>query len=221
MEKRILDFLKALRKNNRREWFIENRDLYRQAQDDFSTFTNELIAGIEKFDPSIRGVRAGDCFFRIFRDVRFSRDKSPYKTNFGAFVVPGGKKSGLAGYYLHVEPGNRSMIAGGIHMPPAPALKKIRAHIDTRYQELNVILKRKAFRDYYGGLDADKLKTAPRGYSPDHPALDLLVFKSYTVARMVGDDELLKKDFMQKALRGFRLEKDFIDFLNRGLRKKI
>ena len=114
----ILEFLTLIKENNNREWFHENKALYNQAKNDFEVFVNLAINEISKFDKSIVSVDAKDCIFRIFRDVRFSKSKMPYKANFGAFIIKGGKKSPMAGYYIHVEPGN-SFLAGGIYMPPA------------------------------------------------------------------------------------------------------
>ena len=220
MDKKTLDFLKNLKKNNNREWFNENKTVFKTAQDDFTEFVENLITSAIKMDPELKGVRAKDCIFRIYKDVRFARDKSPYKENFGAFLVPGGKKSGRAGYYIHVEPGGNTMVAGGLYMPPGPNLNKIRAHIATNSKDLRKLIKSAAFKKDFGELDGERLKTAPKGYPKDHPDLDLLQLKSFTVFKKVSDATVLKSDFSKTILTGFKKIKPLVTFLNEGLAAK-
>ncbi|MBK8413382.1 MAG: DUF2461 domain-containing protein [Bacteroidetes bacterium] len=127
--KRTLDFLKALKKNNNREWFDVNRSKYEEAKADFEKFVETLLPLLSKENSKLKDLKVKDCVFRIYRDVRFSKNKDPYKTNFGAYFVEGGKKSSKAGYYIQIEPGN-SFLAGGCWMPEAPVLKAIRQEID-------------------------------------------------------------------------------------------
>jgi uncharacterized protein (TIGR02453 family) len=121
--KHILDFLKDLSSNNTREWFEMNKPVYNKVKADFENFVNEIIAEIQRFDPSLGSLQAKDCTFRIYRDVRFSHDKSPYKTNIGAFMAKGGRKSAGSGYYLHIEPG-KSFVGGGIICPALKCLRR-------------------------------------------------------------------------------------------------
>ena len=137
--KTILDFLTNLKANNNRDWFNENRNLYDDAKSDFESLINRLIPAIYNFDPDIGTLSAKQCVFRIYRDVRFSKDKSPYKTNMGGFIARGGRKGGFAGYYLHIDP-QQSFIAGGMHMPPPNILKKVRQEILYNIDEFKSII---------------------------------------------------------------------------------
>jgi uncharacterized protein (TIGR02453 family) len=121
----VLTFLKDLEQNNNREWFNDNKKRYEESRDKVIFLTELMINEIGKFDSQVRGLSPKECVFRIFRDVRFSKDKRPYKTNFGSFICKGGRKSMNPGYYFHIQPGN-SFIGGGIYMPPAVPLKAIR-----------------------------------------------------------------------------------------------
>lgn len=132
-------FLKALKKNNNRDWFNDHKSEYENAKDNVLGFIQELVVAFSTFDSSLRGLEAKDCLFRIYRDTRFSKDKTPYKTNLGASINAGGKKSMGPGYYVHLEPGG-SFIAGGIWMPPADEVKKIRQEIDYNGKDLKKIL---------------------------------------------------------------------------------
>ncbi|MFZ7122370.1 MAG: DUF2461 domain-containing protein, partial [Bacteroidota bacterium] len=162
-------FLKALKKNNNRDWFNDHKSEYENAKDNVLGFIQELVVAFSTFDSSLRGLEAKDCLFRIYRDTRFSKDKTPYKTNLGASINAGGKKSMGPGYYVHLEPGG-SFIAGGIWMPPADEVKKIRQEIDYNGKDLKKILTKPSFKKAFGGLSREHaLKTAPKGYPKDHP----------------------------------------------------
>lgn len=129
-----LNFLKSLKKNNSKEWFDKNRKAYETAKGDFAGFVQEVINQFSKKEPAVSGMLAKNCMFRINRDVRFSKDKSPYKTNMGAYINPGGKKSILGGYYFHCEPG-QAFMGGGLWMPMPPELSKIRQEIDYNFAD--------------------------------------------------------------------------------------
>jgi uncharacterized protein (TIGR02453 family) len=171
---KTLQFLADLKENNTREWFDANRKYYQEARDDFNAFAQALLSGVEKLDPAIAAAQLAvkNCVFRINRDVRFSNDKSPYKTNFGAFFTPGGKNGGRAGYYLHLEEGV-CFLAGGMYMPEAQTLKMVRQEIDYNLDVFKKILGDKEFKKYFPhGLDNDSvLKKAPQGYDPGHPEI--------------------------------------------------
>jgi len=205
MKAELLDFLKDLKTNNNREWFQANKGRYETARQAFESFINELIPGIRTIDPLIDMVTSKDCAFRIYRDVRFSGDKSPYKPNMGAYIARGGKNSQMAGYYVHVEPG-ASFLAGGIYMPQPEILKKIREDIYYQAEEFKKIIYNEEFKKCFGEIDdPGKMKNPPKGYSKDFPDIELLKFRSYAVMHFVSDDLLLKEGYKDYALKVFRI----------------
>ena len=151
----IPGFLGELRKNNNREWFQANRKWYEQCRSEFEFFVTLLINEIGKFDRSIGALKASDCLFRIYRDIRFSPDKTPYKTNFGAYIAKGGRKSEFAGYYFHIEPGN-CMLAGGIYMPSKEILKAIREEIYHNTEDFLAIIHNKDFQKVFLEISGDR-----------------------------------------------------------------
>ncbi len=213
IEKATLDFLKDLARHNDRAWFDANRDRYRAAAANVRDAAMLLLARIERFDPSVVGVGPDECLFRIYRDTRFSRDKTPYKTHIGIFMKRGGRSTTGAGYYLHLEPG-ACMYGGGIYLPAAPELKAIRAAIVDRTAEFRKILNAKPFVAEFGELDDLRLKTAPKGYAKDHPAIELLRYTSFTVTAGLPDRRVLSADFPDECARVFKLMKPLNDFIN-------
>jgi uncharacterized protein (TIGR02453 family) len=214
INKSTLQFLAALKLNNDRDWFASNRKTYDEARHNFETFVQALIDEIIKFDPIYKGLEAKSCVFRINRDTRFSHDKSVYKENFGAFMVRGGKKNGdrFPGYYFHIEPGS-SFVAGGAYVPPAPWLNHIREKIDENADGLIRIINNKDFKKLFGGLDGEKLKTAPKGYPRDHPHIELLKLKSLLAYRAISDRELTSAGCFDLVISAFRAMKPLHDFL--------
>ena len=156
LKKSTVDFLKKLKKNNNREWFSTNKHLYEDAKTDFDTFVYELIQEIGEYDETIAHLQPKDCTFRIYKDVRFAKDKTPYKTNFGAAIQEGGRKSGVAGYYLHVQPGE-FFLAGGLYMPEADKLLKIRNSIAANYDEFFEIVRNKEFKKFFKSIKSFKI----------------------------------------------------------------
>jgi uncharacterized protein (TIGR02453 family) len=212
-----LTFLKVIKKNNNKEWFDKNKDKYLKAKDNVADTVDILLKGIITFDKKFVGITSKDCLFRIYRDIRFSKDKRPYKNNLGASINVGGKKAVNAGYYLHIEPG-QSFFAGGIWMPPGDLLKKIRQEIDYNGKEINKILSDKNFKKYYGNLDPEyKLKTTPKGYDKDHPNIDLLRLTSFIVWHSFSDKEVTSKNFDKELVKASKLMKPFLGFLNSAL----
>lgn len=210
----ILKFLKALARNNDREWFYKNKPQYLLAKTYFDEFLVQLLNELTKFDKGLTGLNPKKLSFRIYRDVRFSKDKSPYKTNMDAGISPGGKMIQEPGYYLHIQPGNKSFIAGGLYMPDAPNLAKIRQEIDYNFESFEKILKNKKFKSWFAELDDfDKLKTAPKGYPKDHPHLEFLKHKSYIVSHYFTDKEVQDKNFLKKVAEGCKTVKSLNDFL--------
>ncbi len=215
--KKVLDFLRQLKKNNDREWFTEHKSKFVAAKEDFEIMVQELLAGISKFDKKLEGVQPKDCIYRIYRDVRFGKDKTPYKTNFGSVMAEGGRKSGKAFYYMQIEPGGNSFVAGGLYMPPADQLKKIRQEIDYNAEDLLKILKNKSFKTDFPEMEGEKLKKAPKGYAPDDPNIELLKHKSYIVVHRFSDKEVLAEDFNKSCIKLFKKMKPFNDFLNTAI----
>jgi uncharacterized protein (TIGR02453 family) len=215
INKSTLDFLDALKVNNNRDWFINNKLSYLEAKKNFESLVQEIINKIIDFEPIMKGLEVKSCVYRINRDIRFSKDKSPYKSHLGAFVVRGGKKNGdkFAGYYIHIEPG-QSIIAGGAYMPPVPWLNAIREKIDDEPDKLLRIINNKDFIKYFGKIDGEKLKKAPKGYPADHPHIDLLKFKSYLVVNEIPDKLVLSERYFDHSMTVIRAMKQFNDFLN-------
>jgi uncharacterized protein (TIGR02453 family) len=215
IKRSTLDFLNTLRVNNNRDWFIKNRSFYLEAKDNFESFVQEIINQIIEFEPIMKGLEVKNCVYRINRDIRFSNDKSPYKTHFGAFLVRGGKKNGdkFAGYYFHIEPG-KSIVAGGAYMPLATWLNEIRERISDEPEKLIKIINSKSFIKYFGKIDGEKLKKAPKGYPADHPNIDLLRFKSYLVVNEVSDEFVLSDGYLDHTMKIIKEMKPFNDFLN-------
>lgn len=213
MEKTIA-FLKRLKMNNNKEWFDSNKNQYLEAKDEFEKLVDNLIQGTNKFDKKISSdLKAKNCTFRIYKDVRFSKDKSPYKTNFGASINPGGKKALFVGYYLHVEQGN-SFLAGGVYMPEPPVLQAIRQEIDYNVEPLLKVFKSASFKKYFKGFDEDdKLKTAPKGFEKDHPHIEILKNKHFVVSCKLSDKEMLDKNFERQVLSGFKAMQPLLEYL--------
>ena len=215
IEKTTLQFLSDLKSHNDREWFAQNRNRYLEAKANYESFIQALINEISSFDPILRGLEVKSCTFRINRDIRFSNDKSIYKTNMGAFIVRGGKKNGdkFAGYYFHVEPGN-SMIAGGAYMPSTPWLSAIRENIDEQGAQFRKIISSKEFVKYFGSIEGETLKTVPKGYSKDHPYIDLLKMKSYLATNMISDKDVTGSLCFEHVVNACRAMKPLNDFLS-------
>jgi uncharacterized protein (TIGR02453 family) len=208
----VLSFLRQLEKNNNRAWFEAHRSDYENALGRFEDFVAALIIEISAFE-DLGGVSPKDCMFRIYRDVRFSKDKSPYKTNMGASIGPGGRKSMGYPYYLHIEPGNHSMLAGGCHEASTEQLAKWRTAVDKDAGTVKKLIGKKDFVAAFGGLSGEKLAKAPRGYAADHPELELLRLKQITVMRTVTDKELLSPSLVQSSVATFKTMKPFLDYL--------
>jgi uncharacterized protein (TIGR02453 family) len=216
IQKSTITFLSDLKKNNEKEWFNSNRGRYIEAKANFESFVQAAINEITKFDPILKGLEAKSCMYRINRDIRFSNDKTVYKTYMGAFIVKGGKNNGdkYAGYYVHVEPGNSSMIAGGAYIPPMPWLTAIREKIDEQGDKFLKILNNKDLKSFFGEIEGEKLKSAPKGFSKDHPNIELLRMKSYLVSRMISDREITSEGAFELIIKGARAMKPLNDFLN-------
>lgn len=212
--KNVYKFLKELRKNNNREWFNENKEWYLEVKNEIEIFTSQLIGRIAEFDPEAATLTPAQCTYRIYRDTRFSHDKTPYKTHIGVVVCPGGtKKSYRCCYYVHFEPGN-SFIGGGCWCPPAPLLKEIRKSIFDNIDEYLEIVKAPQFQELYGFPGHDLLKTAPKDFPKDWPYLEYIKPREYTVHHAASDRDFCRPDLIETVGKDFEILKPFNDFIN-------
>jgi len=211
--KQVFDFLVDLCINNNKEWFDENRSRYVAAKKEMEAFVDELIENVSVWDQSVKGMRAKDCIFRIFRDTRFSNDKTPYKTNFGAFITPDGKKCERAGYYVHIEPDN-AFVSGGIYMPPAAELLKIRTAIFENAGAYKSIVANPAIAQNFQTVEDGKLKTAPRGFPKDFENIDLLRNKHFAVSRRMSDEMIVSGQMRYFVLENFKTLHPLVNYIN-------
>lgn len=218
--KEVIKFLSDLEKNNNRDWFNAHRDRYETTRQRFLSLTEILINELRQLDDDIPPLSPKDCMFRIFRDTRFSTDKQPYKSNYGSFISPGGRKSFYAGYYFHVQPGE-SFIAGGVYMPPSEALKAIRQEIYENPEEFIEIIEEEQFKNLFGSIWGEQLKTAPRGFPKDWKHIDLLRFKSYVVSHDIQNEFLLSEDLIQHTMDVFKVLYPLNRFLNDLLKNRL
>lgn len=213
----LLQFLQELKENNNKEWFDVNRKRYQGLRANFLDFVSLLIMELGKIDPSVQYNEAKNCVFRINRDIRFSPDKSPYKTNIGAYIAPGGKNIMRPGYYLHIEPSG-CFAAGGMYMPPSTELKAIRTEIFENPGEYLSIIQDKEFKKVFGTVDEEqKLKTAPKDFPKDDPNIELIKLKSYTVSCPVDEKLLFSENAMPQLMKYYRTMVPFIRFLTGAL----
>ncbi|HEX2393998.1 MAG TPA: DUF2461 domain-containing protein [Bacteroidales bacterium] len=213
----LFRFLKELKKNNYKEWFDDKRTIYNSLRKEFEHFINLVISEIGQFDRHAAQTTASASIFRINRDIRFSNNKEPYKTNFGAFIARGGRKGLNAGYYIHVEPGE-CFLAGGIYMPSGPMLKAIRSEIFENIDEFRQIVNAKSFTRHFGSeLWGDKLSSAPKGFPKDFDGLNYLKYKHYTIIKEEPDNIYIKPAFMKEIREVFQAMSGFNAFLNRAV----
>jgi uncharacterized protein (TIGR02453 family) len=216
IQKETLQFLKDLSKNNNKNWFETNRKRYEAAKENDVQVVGELIKGLASFDAPIGDLEAKKCMFRINRDVRFSANKDPYKTNMGAWFNEGGKKLMNAGYYFHLEPG-KSFLAGGMYMPEAALLAKVRQEIDYNFDDFKKIVEAKKFMAIFGGLsksDGMVLVRPPKGYDINNPAIEYLKHKSFVATIPLTDAQIMDAGFVKLATTHFKLIHPLVQFLN-------
>lgn len=212
-----LQFIADLKEHNTREWFQDNKGRYDKARQNYIGFLDELVQEMQVFEPAAQGQKGKDLVFRIYRDVRFSNDKRPYKDHFGAYIAEGGRKSVNPGYYLHLADGDRSFVAGGLWMPPAPELKAVRQEIDYNLDVFREIVEAAPFKKRFGELQGEQLKTTPKGYDKDNPAIQYLRHKSWNALMPLTDAQVLQVDFMQVVLDAIKALKPLNDFLMQPL----
>lgn len=212
MTKELYAFLTELAIHNDRTWFKERKKLYDHLRLDFEKNIQLLIDQLAYIDPELMGLSAKECLFRIYRDIRFSPNKLPYKTHFSAYLAKGGRKSERSGYYIHIEPG-RSLVSGGIWQPAPPILKKIRQDIYENVDELHEILENPAFKAVYPSLEGEQLKRMPAGYPADFP-YDYLKFKDFCVTTVVPDSFYTSPNWIEQTVEHCKLQLPLHRFLN-------
>lgn len=214
-----LAFLKTLKKNNNKPWFDENRQKYVAAKNDFDEFIAALLQEMILFDTDLKDLSAKNCTFRINRDVRFSKNKTPYKISLSASFNKGGKKSVNAGYYFHLQPGGNSFVGGGLWMPESSELKKLRQEIDYCFPEFKKIINSTAFKKQYGELERDEkqmLVNVPKGYEKENPAADFLRMKSFVATKNISDSDILSSNLTRDTINAFKALMPLLKFINRS-----
>ena len=211
--KPTINFLAELEAHNNKVRFEEQRADYLVAKNNFENYVDGFISAFRPIE-DFGDLAAASCIFRINRDVRFSKDKSPYKTNMGAHITHGGRKSGTIGYYIHLAPHGECMIAGGLHMPSPEQLNKFRQAIDRDASRFEKIVGRKEFVQTFGKIDGEKLKTAPQGFARDHPAIEWLKLKEIVASHRLTDKQVVSADFLPHTVEVCKALKPFIDYLN-------
>ncbi len=215
----VFEFLEDLKKNNNRDWFQAHQDRYKEYKKAYKDTVEAFIAEMSKGDESLQHLEFKNCSFRINRDIRFSKDKSPYKTNMGIWLSAGNKNTNLGGYYIHIEKG-ASFIAGGIHSPDSADLKKVRREVAGFHEDLDAIVKNKEFKKIYGELERTEnntLKTSPKDYDKDHPAIEFLKLKSFIAVTKLSDSDLMDKNFVENTSKKLLVLKPLVEFINRAL----
>lgn len=214
---RTINFLNDLKLNNNRDWFLTKNIDYKAAKQEYIDFIKKVITQLSHKAKEYSEIEASKCLFRINRDVRFSNNKAPYKTNFGASINTYGKKSPKAGLYIHIEPGV-SFIGGGIYMPASDILFKVRQEIDYNFNEFRNTIQHKDFVKHYGQLDmSEALKNPPRGFDKENAAIDFLKLKSFVAFANFSDKEILKSDFADQVSTKLLALLPFINFINKGI----
>lgn len=216
---RVLNFLQDLGKNNNRVWFDEHRSEYQAVRQEWIQFTQYLLGEMGEVYQEFFENDPRKCIYRINRDTRFSKDKTPYKKNFGSYLVPGGKKSGNAGWYVHAEPGN-CFLAAGVYAPESQNLRKIREYIAENHQELETLLNEKNITDnFVEGFREENMKLIrpPRGFDKEHPAIERLKLKHFIIIHNMSDKEFLNKNFAQKVVQQFQRLTPIVNYLNRAI----
>ena len=220
LQSTTIGFLSLLKKNNNKPWFDQNRDKYISAKNNFEEFVKKIISLTLSFDDDIKLLEVKNCTFRINRDIRFSKDKTPYKSNMGAYFSRGGKKSVFAGYYFHLEPGGKSFAGGGLWMPTPQDLQKVRQEVDYCFPEFKNILNSSSFKKHYPGLEMNKkemLINVPKGYDKNNPAGDFLKLKSFVATKEISDSHLNLQSFTKEVSLAFKALMPLVKFMNRAL----
>lgn len=217
LSKESLQFIDDLTVNNNRDWFLENKIRYEKFKLDYQNLVADFLTEMKPLDPSLELLEVKNCTFRINRDIRFSKDKTPYKNHLGVWMSSGAKGSNRAGYYIHIGK-NDSFIAAGLYSPEAPDLKKVRKEIAFFYEDLEAIVSEKSFKKIFGFLDQSNcLKNAPKDYEKDHPAIEFLKLKSFIATQKIDYNDATKSDFVKTTVQKLIVLKPLNDFINRAL----
>lgn len=219
LSKDSVQFLDDLKANNNRDWFLDNKKRYEVFKKDYQQLVADFLDAIKPLDPSLEMLEVKNCTFRINRDIRFSKDKSPYKDHVGIWISSGSKGMNRSGYYVHIARAG-SFIAGGFYCPEAEDLKKVRKEIAYFHEDLEEIMNNKSFQKEFGDFDRNEknlLKNPPRGYEKDHPAIEFLKLKSFETSQKFDMEEVLKEDFVSKMTKKLIALKPLNDFINRAL----
>lgn len=219
LSKNTLQFLEDLKTNNNRDWFLENKKRYEEFKKDYHQLIREFLETMKPQDANLELLEVKNCAFRINRDIRFSKNKAPYKTHLGIWMNTNQGRNNGPGYYIHIEKG-ASFIAGGLYSPEADELKKIRKEIAFFYEDLEEILANKNFKKIYSGLDRNEtnsLKNGPKDFEKDHPAIEFLKLKSFVAVKKISDKELFEEHFVKIITEKLLVLKPLLEFLNRGL----
>ena len=212
ISKNTFNFLQDLKNNNTREWFHANKKRYDVVKSDFEETIKELIGSIGQFE-NMTGVEVKHCNYRIARDVRFTNDKAPYKSWLSASFSEGGRKSGRVDFYLHIQE-NESFLGGGMWSPTPEQLAKLRQEIDYNAQELKTIIYNPDFINMFGDIEGEFVKSSPKGYSKDHPEIELLRFKQMFFMHKFTNEEVFSLDFVNNVTKNAKTLKPFLDYLN-------
>ena len=217
LTKESLQFIDDLTANNNRDWFLDHKKRYEKFKEDYQNLVAAFLAAMKPLDATLELLEVKNCTFRINRDIRFSKDKTPYKNHLGIWMSPGFKGSNRAGYYIHLGR-NESFIAGGFYSPEAVDLKKVRKEIAFFYDDLEEIVEEKSFKTIYGNLDTtNSLKNAPKDHEKDHPAVEFLKLKSFTATQKINFTDAVNPNFVKETVAKLILLKPLNDFLNRAL----
>lgn len=219
LSKETIQFLDDLKANNNRDWFLENKKRYEAFKKDYQQLAASFLDALKPLDPSLEMLEVKNCTFRINRDIRFSKDKTPYKTHLGLWFSSGSKSLNRSGYYIHLEKG-ASFIAGGLYCPESEDLKKMRKEIAYFHDDLEAILEEKNFKTEFKDFDRNEkntLKNPPRGYEKEHPAIELLKLKSFESSQAIDFLSVSKKDFVTVMSRKLIALKPLNEFINRAL----
>ena len=219
LSKETLLFLEDLKENNNRDWFLANKKRYEAYKNESHQLIAELLEVMKPQDASLEMLEVKNCTFRINRDIRFSKDKSPYKTHMGIWLRSGSLHAEAPGYYVHIEK-DASFVGGGLYCPMPEQIQKIRKEINFFYEDLEAILKDKSFQSVYGEFNRNEnstLKNPPKGYDKENPAIEYLKLKSYTATQKIPTSDLSKSDFVTLISRKLIALKPLNDFINRAL----
>jgi uncharacterized protein (TIGR02453 family) len=212
----LLQFLIKLQENNNKDWFDSNKKEYDKLRADWIQLAANIIEQTTKFDTDVSELDPKKCIFRINRDVRFSKNKDPYKNNFGISLSKGGKTTDFCGYYIHLQPGE-SFIAGGSYQPMPDKLAAIRQEIDYNFDEFKAIIEHKEFVKHFGNLTGDKLQRPPKGYDAENPAIEFIKHKGFLAFLKIDDKNLSEKELLKHCFSAFKAMKPLNDFLNRAI----